>query len=356
LEGKNTIPGWIAVSADFQSAEGDKTKAGMPSEAVWRALAGAIVRGLAPLNIDLPLPNGAVLKAGSLLGYREGCREGIGQEAPWEDFLEFFQTILITLDSLGLGLVLMIDEFEKLQEGIDNKVTSPQIPENIRYLIQAHPRFVAIMTGSRRMQRLRHEYWSALYGLGNQIGVTALDSESARKLVTEPVQGRLIYTNEAIDLITYLTARQPFLIQYLCNRIFELAGHRKTTSISRSIVEEATRSLVRDNEHFASLWDYAETHRRRFLIALCHRFSGGPDPVTFGLLQEQLAVEHVEVTDAELDRDLKFLQELELIDYSGADGGRVYRLTVPLMGQWLDQQQEYAALRSRAILEQETST
>lgn len=354
LEGKSTIPGWIAVFADFQSAEGDKTKAGMPSAAVWRSLASAIVKGLSPLKIDLSLPNGETLKAGSLLGYMKACREGISEESPWEDFLEYFQTILMTLEHLDLGLVLMIDEFDKLQEGIDNGVTSPQIPENIRYLIQAHPRFVAIMTGSRRMQRLRHEYWSALYGLGNQIPVTALDAESARELIVEPVKSRLNFTDEAVELIIELTARQPFLIQYLCNRIFELAAHERTRSIGRNLVLEAAHSFVRDNEHFASLWDYAQTYRRRFIIAVCHKCSDGPDPVTFGFLQERLAIEHVELKDAELDHDLKFLQELELLDFDGAKAGGIYRLTVPLMGQWLDQQQDYYALRANAIHEQES--
>lgn len=355
LEGKDTIPGWIAVFADFQSAEGDRTKAGMPSEAVWRSLAGAIVKGLSPLKIDLPLPNGGILKAGSLLGYMKACREGISENSPWEDFLEYFQTILLTLEARNLGLVLMIDEFDKLQEGIDNGVTSPQIPENIRYLIQAHPRFTAIMTGSRRMQRLRHEYWSALYGLGNQIPVTALDPESAKELISQPVQGRLNFTSDAVELIVRLTARQPFLIQYLCNRLFDLAAQGKTRSINRSLVEEAADLFVRDNEHFASLWDYAETDRRRFLIAMCHQCSHGPDPVTFGLLQETLASERIEVTDMDLDHDLKFLRELELIDFNAHKAGGVYELTVPLMGQWLDQQQDYQALRARAIREQDSS-
>jgi type I restriction enzyme M protein len=90
-----------------------------------------------------------------------------------------------------LGLVLMLDEFDKLQEGIDNGVTSPQVPENIRFLIQTYPKFSAILTGSRRLKRLREEYWSALYGLGTSIPVTALDTESARKVVTEPVRDQL---------------------------------------------------------------------------------------------------------------------------------------------------------------------
>ena len=355
LEGKDVIPGWLAVFADFQGAEGDKKVAGMPNEAIWRALARSLASALAKLKVPIPLPDGAVLPAGSRLGIAEGCRNGISKDAPWEDFLEYFQVILELLAGLDLGLVLMIDEFDKLQEGIDNGVTSPQIPENIRFLIQSHHCFVAILTGSRRMQRLRHEYWSALYGLGNRVGVTALDPESARKLVTEPVSGKLTYTEEATDLIITLTARQPFLIQYLCNRVFELVTHHGIRSVGKKLVEEAAESFVRDNEHFASLWDYAKTDQRRFLIDICHRQAIGPDPVTFGLLQQQLVTERIEVSDGDLDRDLKFLQELEIIEFTGAEDGGVYRLTVPLMGQWIDQQQEYAALRDKARKEQENT-
>lgn len=355
LEGKDVIPGWLAVFADFQGAEGDKKTVGMPNEAIWRALARSLASALARLKIPIPLPDGNVLPPGTRLGIAEGCRNGISTEAPWEDFSEYFQVILDLLREMDLGLVLMIDEFDKLQEGIDNGVTSPQIPENIRYLIQSHPRFVAILTGSRRMQRLRHEYWSALYGLGNRVGVTALDPESARKLVTEPVKGKVTYTEEAANMIADLTARQPFLIQYLCNRIFELVSHLGIRAVGKKLVEEAADSFVRDNEHFASLWDYAETDRRRFLIDICHRQTAGPDAVTFGLLQQQLATEGIEISDADLDGDLKFLQELEIIDFAGADGGGIYRLTVPLMGQWIDQQQEYAALRDKARKELENT-
>lgn len=356
LEGLNAIPGWISVFADFQSAEGDKRKAGMPSESVWRSLAAALIKGLVPLEVPIPMPNGKDLKPGSLLGYIGACREGIGADAPWEDFLEYFQTILLLLEERNLGLVLMIDEFDKLQEGIDNGVTSPQIPENIRYLIQSHPRFVAVMTGSRRMQRLRQEYWSALYGLGNRIGVTALDKDAAQKLITEPVAGKLNYTTESVQLILHQTARQPFLIQSLCNRIFTLAADKRVNKVTKAMVEESAVGFVRDNEHFASIWDYAESDRCRLTTFLCHQLSGEPDPVTFGILKDRLHRDGVLVTDAQLESDLVSLRELELIDFSGAKKGSQYTLTVPLMGQWLDEQQEYAPLLSKAIHEQEQKT
>jgi len=352
LEGLNRIQDRLAVYASLQATEGDSEVAGMRSEAVWRTLAKSMISGVANLEIDVPLPDGTVLAKGAGVGIARACRRGISSEAPWEDFLEYATLIMNLLEKRGLGLVLMIDEFDKLQEGIDNKVTSPQIPENIRYLIQNLPGFSAILTGSRRMQRLRHEYWSALYGLGKQVGVTALEPDAARRLIQKPVEGRLTYTHEAVELLIDLTARQPFLIQSLCNQVFELAVEKGIRSITATVVNEAASRFVENNEHFASLMDYTETQRRRFIIMLVHQASKGPDLVTFGVLLSKLTDEKIEISDDELTGDLSFLHDLELVEYQGESGGR-YVLTVPLMGRWLDFQHDYHALLATARFETE---
>lgn len=355
LEGLNRIPDRLAVYASLQATEGDSEVAGMRSEAVWRTLAKSIITGIATLDIDVPLPDGTILAKGAGVGIARACRRGISVEAPWEDFLEYATLVMDLLAHRGLGLVLMIDEFDKLQEGIDNKVTSPQIPENIRYLIQNLQGFSAILTGSRRMQRLRHEYWSALYGLGKQVAVTALEPDAARRLIQKPVEGRLTYTHEAVELLIDLTARQPFLIQSLCNQVFELAAEQRIRSVTATTVNEAASRFVENNEHFASLMDYTETQRRRFIIMLVHQASKEPDLVTFGVLLTKLANEKIEIAEEELTGDLRFLQDLELIDYQGDAGGH-YALTVPLMGRWLDFQHDYHALLANARFEQENQS
>ena len=76
----------------------------------------------------MPLPNGHVVAAGKpALGVARACREGIGSDSPFADFREYLELVLSILEPLSLGLVLMLDEFDKLQEGIDHGVTSPQI-------------------------------------------------------------------------------------------------------------------------------------------------------------------------------------------------------------------------------------
>ena len=356
IEGVGHIPGKLAVYSSMQASEGDRHLTGMPSEAVWRRLANDLAKGLASTGCDVPLPDGTSLPGGKGVGIARACRKGISAEAPWEDFLEYAGVVVDLLEKQGLGLVLMIDEFDKLQEGIDNGITSPQIPENIRYLIQNLPGFSAILTGSRRMQRLRHKYWSALYGLGSRVGVTALAQEAAERLVRHPVEGKLSYSPEAVQRLTALCAWQPFLIQSLANLVFVAAATSGVHTITAPIVDDAAQRFVKDNEHFASLMDYTESDLRRFLIMLIHQAEKDPDPITLGTLQQKLGREGILNTDNDLTGDLRFLIDLELIDFHGQKGGGgSYSLSVPLMGQWLDYQHDYHALLAKARAEQENN-
>jgi len=360
LEGRTAIPGWLAVYASLQGAEGAAQVVGVPTAEVFREIARSIATALTKLGIDVPLPNGQTLSAGKpALGVARACREGIGAESPFTDFREYLELVLAALEPLGLGLVLMLDEFDKLQEGIDNGVTSPQVPENIRFLIQTYPKFSAILTGSRRLKRLREEYWSALYGLGTSIPVTALDTESARKVVTEPVRDQLAFSQEAIERVIEVTARHPYLMQCLCNRVFDYAVQTKSRSITASVVNDAAHGLVRDNEHFASLWDYAalgpETgrHRRQLILLLCAQSLKQGTHIGFGTLHEQLAQVGVDIDDKALDVDVSYLRELELIELSGEIGDGEYRLAIPLMADWIEQQQDADVVSSRARAEAE---
>jgi type I restriction enzyme M protein len=364
LEGRTAIPGWLAVYCSLQGTVGASQAVGVPTTEVFRGIAHSIASSLNKLGVDVPLPNGKSITLGEpALGRARrisgACREGIGDEAPFTDFRDYLEEVLLVLEPLGLGLVLMLDEFDKLQEGIDNGVTSPQVPENIRFLIQTYPKFSAILTGSRRLKRLREEYWSALYGVGTSIPVTALDTESARKVITEPVRDQLAFSQEAIERLIEVTARHPYLMQCLCNRVFDYAVQTKSRSITASVVNDAAHGLVRDNEHFASLWDYAALgpeagrYRRQLILLLCALSFKQGTHIGFGTLHEQLAQVGVDVDDEPLDADLSYLRELELIEFSGEIGDGEYRLAIPLMADWIEQQQDADVVASRARTEAE---
>ena len=70
-------------------------------------------------------------------------------------------------------------------------------------------------------------------------------------------------------------------------------------------------------------------------------------------MSELLTQRGVEVTDQRLEADLDFLRDLELIDLVGEMGDGHYHLAIPLMGRWIEEQQDFDVVLSRAIAESE---
>jgi type I restriction-modification system DNA methylase subunit len=353
LKGSNRIPGWLCVYCSLQGAEGAKDKFGVPTEEIFRMMALEISKGVFEIGIECPLPNNTTLVPDKKLKIADACREGIGKEAPFADFREYLETILEVLQQNNLRLLLMIDEYDKLQEGIDNGVTSPQVPENIRFLIHQYPRFSTILTGSRAIKRLRKEYWNALFGFGTKESVTALKYDDAVKLIKEPSKDQLVFANDAVEKLCSLTARQPFLIQHLCSRIFDLADRENNSSITLDVINRAASLSIENNDHFPTLWGYAGSDRRRFLLALSQKESKNPGSLRLGIIHQMLLSYNIDVRDEQLSKDLENLQDLELIKLVSKGQDARYELAVPLMGDWIDSHQDFEVLKIRAINDME---
>ncbi len=352
LEGKDAIPGWLGIYCSLQGTDGAQ-EGGIPTAEVFRSIAYDIVQGIRKLNGKALLPDGTILDSERKLGVSKSVRAGISDDAPFQDFREYLELVMESLAEQNLGLLLMMDEFDKLQEGINNGVTSPQTPENIRFLVQSFPRFSAILTGSRRLKKMREEYWSALFGLGTKFDVSVLPEAAAERLILEPVKDKISFSTSATKLACQISARQPYLLQCLCNRIFDIAATTDVRSITVVHVQEAAAKLVRDNEHFASLWDYTEFERRRFLLYLLHREESGPDQMRLPVIEEKLRQLGIELHPEVLMSDLEYLIELELVDLHGEESGAYYTLTIPMMGDWLDGQHDFNMVLQRARAEAE---
>ena len=355
LEKTDVLPGWIPVYCSLQDVEGDGAKAGVATRNVFRLLARSTGWTLSDAGVETWFPGLPEREPGRpfKLAFRAALdRVFADGGAPFEAF-EIYIAAAVEAAS-PRRILLMLDEFDKLQEGIDAGITSPQVPENIRHLLQHQPGLSAIITGSRRLKRLREEYWSALFGLGYRVGISALPLDDARRLVTEPVEGRLGYLPQARDRLVELCACHPFLVQSLCNRVFERAVSGDDRTITVSTVEDAATEMVRDNEHFRTLWDYAGTARRRLLLALCDHLAEGPDAVNLDLFGVKLQEHGVPLRrDSELDGDVEELRELELLDFDDSYRGGTYRLSVPLMARWLRMNEDFKALVVRAKQEAE---
>ncbi|WP_146528344.1 N-6 DNA methylase [Novipirellula artificiosorum] len=351
LEGTDSIPNWLCVYCSVHSAEGDNDGR-VSAASFFQRFALQIARAVRDAFGRVTFPDGSI--ATNRRAVSQSVRDLIGKEMPFSDFQEFVETAVEHLEASGMSLLLMLDEFDKLQDDIERGELPSQFLLNLRSLVQSTPRFTMLITGSLRLQRLREEYWSALYGLGTRYGVTALSDDDARRLIVEPVNGMLQFSEEVIQQIISLTAGQPYLIQCVCYRAFDLATRQQVTRIKSEHMFDAIMELLQDNEHFAAIWDYAHLHRRKLLLAIIRaETKQSNSPPRFGMLQEKLADAGIFLPDEDLDRDLADLLELELIAKTGPSSDRKYGLAVPLMGMWIDLHQDIAVLKSRALTESE---
>ena len=163
------------------------------------------------------------------------------------------------------------------------------------------------------------------------------------------MKGKLVYAPNAIARVVYLVAQQPYLLQCLCESVFRAAKSTGVRSITTDHVNEAATEVLK-NRHFNDLFKYAGTDRRRFILALCHRESEGPDSLRLPVIREKLSAEGIDVSEEDLTADLEWLTDLELLDFSGTNRGENYSLTIPLMGLWIDTL-DYTGLKSKARAE-----
>ena len=349
LEKSDVLPGWIPVYCSLQEAEGDDSRGGITTRNIFKLLARRTGWALSDTGVETWFPGLPERDPGRphKLAFLSALNQAFAGEHAFETF-ELYVSAAVDAAS-PRRILLMLDEFDKLQEGIDAGITSPQVPENIRHLLQHQPGVSAIITGSRRLKRLREEYWSALFGLGYRIGISALSRNDARRLVTEPVEGRLVYLPQARDRLVDLCACHPFLVQSLCSRVFEQAAATDASTVTVDSVQQAATEMVRDNEHFRTLWDYTRSARRRLILALCDRLQAEPDAVNLDLFEVELRRRGVPLHRArDLADDVTELRELELLDFDESYRRGTYRLAVPLMAEWLKMNVDFDDLVVRA--------
>jgi type I restriction enzyme M protein len=356
---KGVSPDWVSVYASFQGFDGKEGRPGMATSEIFYGIAKELAASAAKAVPSFRLPDvegqiPAVEGMEQTRFFIKKLRPVFAGDNPFECFQLIAEAVLEAI--APRRLLLMFDEFDMVQQGIDNGVTSPQLPENLRNLFQTYDNISGILTGSWAMRRLRQEQWSALFGIGIHLPIKGLDPKAARRLVTEPVQGQLVYAPAAVDYVVGQCALQPFLIQGLCHCIFELCAASREQAVTVELATRAAARYAQDNEHFRELWDKAGNNRRRYLLCLVDqlRDKPAPLPVTLELLRNALEKKGIAYRAVKrLIEDLAELVALEILGTEGDQRQRAYRIEIPIFSQWLRRNVDSEAHRLEAINELE---
>lgn len=349
------LPKWICVYYNFQGATGAQDKHGVPTGTIFYGVTKEIVFACHAAGIEFDVPRIGLVqpsmrKQDLMAKMYETLRPAFEQSTAPFELLQMAMGSLI--QSLGDNrLLLLLDEFDKVQVGIESGVTSPQVPDNFRDLFHSYPQVSAILTGSQLMKRLRREYFNPLFGIGRQIDIGPLDPAAARELVVKPVQGSLIYGDAARDWIVEACACQPFLIQHVCNRVFDICADSKEANVTTDTARKAAEMLLKTDTHFDTVWrDDIHDPRRQYVAWLIYELQSGPDPVTFDLIRQVLEKRGLYGSTA-LTGYLQDLRDLAVIRQQEKDRMHTYSIAIPLFAEWLRVRIDQAQYLTKAVNE-----
>jgi tetratricopeptide (TPR) repeat protein len=163
----------------------------------------------------------------------------------------------------GRRPVLLLDEFDVLDQTAerelpDSAATKALFPF-LRRLMLEEPSLAFVFVVGRRAEDLTLDF-SATFKASLTREIWALDQESAVDLIRQAEEsGTLTFSNEAIERILQLSSGHPYLIQLLCQRIWEQAHEKETDEIpliDLPFVDAAVpNSLEAGYQAFAWLWD-----------------------------------------------------------------------------------------------------
>jgi len=148
-----------------------------------------------------------------------------GSKNPYTLFDKFIDKVLASLK--GDKLLFLVDEYELIEEKVEENKISKDIFLFLSGLVEHKPGLFLIFAGNHRLQDRIKPYWQPLLQRCDYRNISYLTPNDTRRLITEPVRGKVFYLGSAVRTIMRLTAGQPFYTQLICRNIVEMLNAEK---------------------------------------------------------------------------------------------------------------------------------
>jgi hypothetical protein len=239
-------------------------------------------------------------------------------------FEQWLSAVEQALGQLNRALILMFDEFEKLEDAEQRGTINLSLLFNwFRSVMQNRPYLVLLLSGAKMVGDMGRS-WAGYFVNVERIKVGFLHEDEARSLILRPVPD--VFNEEVSSEILHVTHCHPFLIQAVCKQIIEILNegshaHATVADVSRAVNEVFESWSV----YFWDLWDRSDEEQRACLLALLALKQAGYEEIA-----QQSGLGKQKTLFA-----LEKLQMRNLV--TGTHTG--YQFAIPLFAQWVEQNQ-----------------
>ncbi|MFM7406725.1 MAG: AAA family ATPase, partial [Cuspidothrix sp.] len=255
---------------------------------------------------------------------------------PERTFNRYFEKVIKNLSG---GLIIAIDEFEKIEDLIKAGKISPDFMGFLRSLVQAHSQVAFAFAGLHTLDEMTADYFQPFFASVLPIRVGFLSRGGTGEILANPAieEFLLDYTPEALDKIYDLTHGQPYLVQLVGfhlvrlynDFVFEQGRNRDPVFTVEDVQAVVTKPefFQRGSNYFNGVWGQAGENNDNTQQAILKQLAKN----TAGLTINEL-VELTGIDESKLNESVEILKRHDVIE---ENQGR-WRIIVELFQRWVE--------------------
>ena len=252
---------------------------------------------------------------------------------PYPVFLDFLDEVMAAIGDRTL--LILMDEYELMEGKVDEGKLSPELFTFLAGLMDNKERLALIFTGSRRLEERDKKYWRELLRRSLFRKVGFLSEKDAFRLITDPVEGRVVYGRGVIEEVCRLTAGQPFYTQVICQNLVDYMNEHEQNWVTVANLNEVIADVV-DNPlpQMIYTWDVLSDDEKLALSLLAEILPGGSAYATAGELRASVKANDypVHLSENSIRLTLEEMFRRELLD---KDSGVGFRFKIDLFRLWI---------------------
>jgi len=252
------------------------------------------------------------------------------EQTPFSTFQDYIKN---TCKELGNTLlVLMMDEFERLDDLVKTGKVEKNIYDQFRSLMQFEKNLTFILAGTHELEELSREYRSLVHNIALIREISFMDKQDAVDLIRQPVLNLVSYEDNAVDELWRYTHGHPYLLQRLC---FDLISDMNRRGDGNFIALGHVNNII---QHFVekhdldALWERCTEEDKVVL----YRIAEFNEKHQCGITQFELVEALGDISGDEIAGSLTRLIKRALVEKSETPSGKVEFIhAIRLFSLWL---------------------
>ncbi len=239
-------------------------------------------------------------------------------------------------------LIILIDEFEVLEEQIKKGRIKAELLEYLRSTMQYHHSINFLLAGTHKIDQLTEKNWSVFFNLARHYRLSRLSASGAEDLIVKPVENQLEYAPYTVDKIRQLTADQPYLIHLVCRSLVDHCNAQRKNYVTLNDVNTVLPEVMLTcGSHFDWLWKQLNEQEQFALAVIADLDKEDGKLLTLAEIEGMYRSHHLPFEREYLQYCLKSLAEADIIEFptdfqpESTFFSTLVRIPVGLMRMWL---------------------